>query len=198
LIHLVNRQQAMIEGGKRNCIVLDFAGNTMRLGPINDPQIPKKKGKGTGEVPIKLCPQCGAYNHTSVRFCADCGAEFIFRTKIKAEAGTAEIIKKNEDCINMLPITNMLFNVHQKAGKTAKLKVSYFVSFQMYSVWLSFDDTGFGKHKANEWWRQHCNDGCPSTTAEAFARASIESRRPSHIVVDNSDKFPEIIEYLFQ
>jgi len=27
--------------GKENCMVLDFAGNTPRLGPINDPMIPK-------------------------------------------------------------------------------------------------------------------------------------------------------------
>jgi len=30
--------------GKTDCLVLDFAKNTIRLGPINDPQIPRKKG----------------------------------------------------------------------------------------------------------------------------------------------------------
>lgn len=42
------RLAAIINSPKRNCLVLDFAGNTRRLGPINDPVIPKRKGKGGG------------------------------------------------------------------------------------------------------------------------------------------------------
>lgn len=49
------RLEAIATSTKRNCLVLDFAGNTMRLGPINDPQIPKKRGKGGGEPPVKFC-----------------------------------------------------------------------------------------------------------------------------------------------
>ena len=42
------------------CLVLDFVGNTMRHGPINQIYPPKKKGKGKGPVaPImKTCPVC--------------------------------------------------------------------------------------------------------------------------------------------
>ena len=54
---------------KANCLVLDFAGNTARLGPINDPRIPKKKGPGTGDAPIKICPVCEGYNHPRAVFC---------------------------------------------------------------------------------------------------------------------------------
>jgi DNA repair protein RadD len=49
------RLEAIIEGPKQNCLVLDFASNTSRLGPINDPVIPKKRGKGGGEPPVKYC-----------------------------------------------------------------------------------------------------------------------------------------------
>lgn len=40
---------------KQNCLVLDFAANTLALGPINDPVIPKMKGKGGGPPPVKFC-----------------------------------------------------------------------------------------------------------------------------------------------
>ena len=40
---------------KQNCLILDYAGNTVRLGPINDPVIPKLKKKGTGDAPVKIC-----------------------------------------------------------------------------------------------------------------------------------------------
>jgi DNA repair protein RadD len=64
---------------KFDCCVLDYAGNTRRLGPINDPVIPKPKGKGrAGDAPVKICDACGAYNHTSARFCLVCNNEFTF------------------------------------------------------------------------------------------------------------------------
>jgi DNA repair protein RadD len=68
---------------KFDCCVLDYAGNTRRLGPINDPVIPKPKGKGrAGDAPVKICDACGAYNHTSARFCLVCNNEFVMSPNI--------------------------------------------------------------------------------------------------------------------
>ena len=61
---------------KQNCLILDYAGNTVRLGPINDPVIPKLKGKGTGDAPVKLCEYCGVYNHTRATECVGCKVPF--------------------------------------------------------------------------------------------------------------------------
>lgn len=49
------RLDAIFAGPKHNCLVLDFAANTLRLGPVNDPVIPAKKGKGDGVAPVKYC-----------------------------------------------------------------------------------------------------------------------------------------------
>ena len=68
---------------KRNCLVLDFAKNTPRLGPINDPRIPKKPGKGGGDAPIKICEKCNTYNHPTAKKCISCGEEFTFESKLK-------------------------------------------------------------------------------------------------------------------
>jgi len=86
LQHVRYRKEAIEAGGKHNCLVLDFAGNTPRLGPINDPRIPnRKKSDGSGDAPIKLCPDCCAYHHTTVRVCCECNHEFIFKTKLKSQ-----------------------------------------------------------------------------------------------------------------
>ncbi len=62
---------------KANCLVLDFAGNTRRLGPINDPLIPRPRGSGPpGDSPVKRCGKCSTYNHTSARSCLFCGEPF--------------------------------------------------------------------------------------------------------------------------
>jgi superfamily II DNA or RNA helicase len=184
-----------------NCIVLDFAGNTNRLGPINDPVIPKKKGKGTGEAPIKLCPECGGYNHTTARFCADCNYEFIFKTKIKSEASMAEIIRRNEveePNIEIVEIDSMFAYLHSKAGKTDKMRVQYFSGIQSFNVWLGFepDEKGFVKHMAHNWWKQHSEGECPQSTAEALQRFP-ECRKTRQLKVDVSTQYPVVKEFLF-
>jgi DNA repair protein RadD len=56
-----------------HCLVLDFAGNVRRHGPITAVQPPKSKGNGTGEAPVKACPECGEAVHMAAKQCTDCG-----------------------------------------------------------------------------------------------------------------------------
>jgi len=61
-----------------HCLVLDFAGNVSRHGPITRVVPPKRKGssKKGEECPTKSCPQCNEIQHASVRTCECCGFEF--------------------------------------------------------------------------------------------------------------------------
>ena len=61
--------------GKADCLVLDFAGNVARHGPI-DAVKPKKPGAGEGDAPVKVCPDCQSMLATAVRVCPDCGHAF--------------------------------------------------------------------------------------------------------------------------
>ena len=197
LQHFQHRRDAIEAGGKRNCLVLDFAGNTPRLGPINDPKIPsRKRGDGTGDVPVKLCPECGSYCHTTARICSECNHEFVFKSKLKPEASTAEIIVRNRVDVQHVPVTNMFCRIHTKTGKPDSLKVSYLCGINIVNVWLSFEHKGLAKHKAHEWWRQHQGDDIPETTAEAYRRFS-ECRQTGSLRVDYGGKYPQVLEYLF-
>ena len=121
---------------KSNCLVLDFSGNTKRIGPVNDPIIPKKKGDKTGDVPVKICAACGLYNHCSARYCGGhpeasaegCGAEFEFQTKLLRTAGTAELIKGDytEVQYETYDVTKVIYHKHQKIDKKPCIKVSYY------------------------------------------------------------------------
>lgn len=44
--------------GKANCLVLDFAGNVSRHGPIDLVEPRRPGGAGGGEAPTKVCPEC--------------------------------------------------------------------------------------------------------------------------------------------
>ena len=65
-----------VKSDKGNCLILDFAGNVMRHGPVEQVEPPKKKKKGKGVAPAKSCPCCSEILATSVKVCPICGYEF--------------------------------------------------------------------------------------------------------------------------
>jgi DNA repair protein RadD len=68
-----------ITPNKNKCLLLDFAGNVRRHGPIgNLASIPraKSKEKGNGVPPMKTCPECLELLFASATVCPTCGHEF--------------------------------------------------------------------------------------------------------------------------
>jgi DNA repair protein RadD len=61
-----------IAEGKKDCLVLDFAGVVATHGPITAVEPPKRGGDGTGEAPVKVCDNCGELVHPSVMECPAC------------------------------------------------------------------------------------------------------------------------------
>jgi DNA repair protein RadD len=190
------------ETGKINCMVMDFAGNTKRLGPINDPVKPRKPGKKgvAGDVPVRICEKCGVYNHASVRFCINCGHEFTFKNKLFETAYTGELVKSDLPTIELLDVQKCIYNLYEKKDNEGNLKsppsikVSYFCGFKMYSEWVCLEHSGLPSKKARDWWRQRHHEEPPPTTYQALLRVS-ELKIPSKIKVITNKKYPEIIGY---
>lgn len=188
--------------GKLNCLVLDFAGNTKRLGPINDPVKPRKPGQKTtpGDAPIRICDACGVYNHASARFCISCGHEFSFETKLFKQASSNEIIRGESPVVEYFNVQKVIYNLHEKKNKEGLLlsppmiKVSYFCGFQMFSRYVCLEHPGLAGKKARDWWRQHHHEEPPLTTYEALQRVN-QLRIPVKIRVHVNKQFPEVIGY---
>jgi DNA repair protein RadD len=186
--------------GKENCLVLDFAGNVERLGPINDPVIPKRGGKGGGEAPIKICFDCGVYNHASVRFCCGCGVEFPFETKIQETSSTKELIKNEPPLVEYYKVDKVIYNLHEKTDSAGNalsppsIKVTYICNLKSFCEWVCLEHQGFAARKAREWWKQRHEEAAPNTTAEALQRVS-QLRTPQKIRVWTNKKFPEVLGY---
>jgi DNA repair protein RadD len=156
--------------GKLNCLVLDFAGNTARLGPINDPIIPKKRGPSSGEAPVKLCENCGTYNHLRAKICIECGAEFTFEVKITHQASTLELVKTDLPEIETFEIARVLYRaVNRNNGKPPVLLITYITrDLRQFKDVKCFEDEGPALHYAHVWWREHSGkQECPSTTNDA-------------------------------
>ena len=187
------------ETGKTTCLLLDFAGNTRRLGPINDPKIPRKKGKGTGDVPVKICPKCGVYQHARATICDSCGYTFEFASKLIATPSAQEPIRSDEQVIEYFNVQYVTYRKHEKADKPPSLKVSYFCLpisggnvTRMFSEWVLLQHTGFASKRAQNWWTQRYNGEVPATVDEALPLTS-KLVTPKRIRVLLSSQFPEIL-----
>lgn len=190
---------------KHDCRVLDFGGNIRRLGAINDPVLPRKKGEKKGDVPIKICDLCGNYNHISARFCGGepfktnegCGAAFQFKTELKKTASTEQLIKDDSPIVETFKVDRVTAAIHKKEGKPDSVKVSYYCGFKRYSEYVMPEHVGFGRRKANEWWKKRSNLELPETTHELIMMFNL-LRVPKEIKVWTNKPYPEILTEVFE
>lgn len=200
-----HRLKAIELSDKHDCLVLDFAGNTMRLGPINDPTIPRKKGEKTGEIPIKICSGenlinglgCGVYNHISARFCCGCKSEFSFKIKISHVASTKELIVRDEPVVEVLPVDRVTYAVHKKKGSPDSLKVSYYCGINRYTEYVVAWHPKTISARAKSWWKKRIDVPLPENAEKANELAS-QLKIPKTIRVWTNKKYPEILSYEFE
>ncbi len=100
--------------GKEDCLVLDFGGNVLRHGPVDQVRVEKKEG-GDGEAPAKECPECHSVVACGYRICPDCGYEFPppERQKHEAKASTAGILS-GQVTVSEYDVHAVVYGVHHK------------------------------------------------------------------------------------
>jgi DNA repair protein RadD len=185
---------------KENCLVLDFAGNTAKLGPINDPVIPRKRKKGEiGVAPVRICEACGTYNHARATHCIGCGAEFKFAPKIQTFASTQELIKRVQDppVLEMFPVNRVIYNRYQKPNSVPVMKVSYFCGLRMFHEYIALENSGYAGRIAKEWWLQRIGSMPPKSVDEALKYVT-SLKVPQQIKVVINRKNPEIVGAIWQ
>jgi DNA repair protein RadD len=191
------RLAAIAAGPKQNCLVLDFAGNTKRLGPINDPVIPRKKGEKGGDAPVKQCGTCGVWNHASVRVCVYCAAPFPEpQLKIKATAGTEALVKVDTPVVESFKVDHITYSVHTKVGRPPMMKASYYCGLRHFTDYVCIEHGNYAGRKAQWWWRARTDLPFPPNTSEAL-RLSTQLKPASHLQVWINKQHPEIIQYCF-
>jgi DNA repair protein RadD len=187
-------------------MVLDFAFNIRKLGPINDPVIPRKKGESKGEVPIKTCDGCGTYNHISARYCGGepyptnqgCGAEFQFKVQLQRAAATDALIKDDGNpVVESFAVERVTMKEHRKAGKPPSIMVTYYCGLQKFNDFIFPELPGWGRRKSEAWWAKRINAPMPATTVECLMM-SDQLEVPTHIRVwVNKMPYPQIMAETF-
>ena len=191
------RRDAIEAGPKQHCLVLDFAGNTERLGPINDVYIRQKgETKGTGEAPIKECPECLVLMHPSIMECDNCGHEFVRKEKIEMKASTAEIVLIERE--KWLDVKEVVYSIHQKPGKQSSLRVQYKTGLSGFSEWICYEHPNYAGHRARNWVDfRYLSNPKPRDLQELYTNVD-KLMKPTQILVDTSGKFATIKDYRFK
>lgn len=178
--------------GKRDCLVLDFAGNIARHGPI-DAIRPKRPGKGEPEeTPVKTCPECKSIVHAALRQCPDCGYLFAPpRPELDAEASQLAILSIER--AEWVPVTRVHYARHEKPGKPPSLRVDYWCGLVAHSEWVCLEHDGYARQKAARWWERRApGHAVPSKIEEALS-CTDRLRCPAEIAVRPNGRFTEIV-----
>jgi DNA repair protein RadD len=186
--------------GKTDCLVLDFAGNIDRHGPIDNvnPSSPPTSA-GDGEAPVKTCEGCDMVVHASVRECPHCGYEFPEpQPDLQARASTSAILSSQVEA-EWVPVMNVAYRQHNKPGKPPSMRVEYTCGLAQHREWVCVEHGGLPREKAVRWWRRRLpGSRVPTTAAEAIKRAERELPKPAQIAVKPSGKYTEIVDVWFE
>jgi DNA repair protein RadD len=165
--------------GKTDCLVLDFAGNVRRHGPVDNvnPKIDASR--------LKDCPQCDEIVMSSIEVCPHCGYVWpakeepkrtpqSTRQPLHASRADETPVQLAKYVPEWLAVQLTSFHVHYKRDNPLappSLRVEYLCGFTAYREFICFQHEGYAREKAREWWHAlGGEDPAPATIAEAFAR----------------------------
>lgn len=148
--------------GKADCLVLDFAGNVRRHGPVDAVRVVRN---GTGAwsemdearvapetVRAKACLHCMTYSPVQAKVCEACGTEFVVEVKHDSRADTAPILSgKIKDDWQDVDDVRVYRHVGKSSGNVS-MRVEYGCGVGTYREWVAFETPGYGQRKAAAWW----------------------------------------------
>lgn len=186
-----------------NCLVLDFAGNVKRHGPVDAIEArAEKTAKKEGAVSVdsvraKTCPTCETIVALNARECPTCGHAWTVEEGPPKHDATADA--ETPILANAAPtwvkVRGMDLFRHAKPGAPATLRAEYLAGIAIYREWLCFDHEpgSYPRRKAEGWWKQLGGSmPAPASVEEALVRRA-EVWPPEQIQVRPANKYYEVV-----
>jgi DNA repair protein RadD len=145
--------------GKVNCLILDFAGNCRRHGPVDQVDIKAGGSNGAAAAPAtvrtKACPDCAEINPLDVAACCCCGYGWPQPKPAARHATSADAVPILTGERVWLPVTDVSFHRHHKYGDLGappSFRVDYLCGLSPYAEYVSFERQGYARICAERWW----------------------------------------------
>jgi DNA repair protein RadD len=193
--------------GKKDCLILDYGENILRLGYLDelDPERPRTKTDGTeNKPPIKPCPNCCQFVPTATRLCPHCGFGFpVPELRHEPIAHNYGVLAPPPQIDEYDDLT-VLYSVHKKYNSPPNhpktVRVEYWSGIQLVATeWVCPEHEGPAYKSAWNWWKKRANGVMP-TTAEQMVQIGMDGwlAHPQSMKVRSfgpgSRKHPEILE----
>ena len=166
-----------------NCLVLDYADNILRHGPVDAIDI--RKGTGPRET-WRRCPKCEAPVPRKAETCPECGAEMQRQERGPREmaggvygAASGASILADEGFADVAEVKGEFWERHEKrlkkgdAPKPPTVQITYYIGpNRNYREWLCVEHPprSFPRNKFESWWKKHAPGApVPATCEEAVA-----------------------------
>jgi DNA repair protein RadD len=182
--------------GKENTLVLDFAGNIERHGPIDQIRVKGSKGGGEGVsvAPAKECPQCHELIFASLMICPACEYEWPVKPKHGTEAADGVIVAALAEP-KWYDVTKVEYRRHKKEGRPDSVRVTYWCGATSFDEWIPVEDpkSNVKKHAVAWFWRRGAM--CPDTVTaalELLGQGKIPA--PDRICVKRNGKYWEVVQ----
>jgi len=188
-----------ISPGKKNCLVLDFAGCIEEHGPID------LLGTGLKTV-MAVCPECRESFSRATKQCPVCGwiipkQEIDRLDEIERQRRMHGNKASSKSILSTQPETHRVDSViisrHRKPGSPDSLKVQYRCGMSMFREWICLDHDGPAGRIAREWWSRRGFTWPPSVDHAMedmfFSQSLLEWTKT--ITVRKNGKYFEIVDY---
>ena len=193
--------------GKGDCLILDFAGNVKRHGPIDQIQ-PRtrpvrdddQENDEPGEAITKTCPECKEIVAANARVCFACG--FVFPPRHSNTADTTPVLsnKKPPESVYVRKVT---YHTHTKSGPSIgsprTLRVEYEIGLgEVVKEWVCIEHTGYARGKARVWWANRSHDPFPENVDHAVYIAEHGGlREPIKLTIQEDGKWMRVVSATF-
>lgn len=190
-----------IHPSKEDCLVLDFAGNIERHGPIDRVFVDAPERKSPGEPLVKTCPneQCREVLPLSAQSCSVCGFEFPQPEPKPAhdtKASDLPILSRPDlGGLEVVQVHRVDYAKHSKPGKPPSLRVTYWAGLISYREWVCLEHGGPAGMRAIRWWRERSSGPVPVTVDEALEQAA-ELKVPRELAISFKGKYPEVVSHI--
>ncbi|TAM96012.1 MAG: DEAD/DEAH box helicase, partial [Rhizobiaceae bacterium] len=189
--------------GKSDCIVLDFAGNVRRFGPIISPNFDASGQSRLSTAPWRPCPSCGTFAREEAWTCQHCGERLRGRaprekapleiTPInfrRAAKAVEKLVRQQGLCHHV--VHDFALEGHEKRDHPGSFSVRLKFDLGGHAIVYQWEKDLTSDRWARIWWAFCGDDPAPHSFEEAFGRRH-ELVRPLVVSIERDGPFWRVV-----